>query len=98
MYLIKFSKQAEKDKPHLKAAGLETKAKVLLNLMQDNPFQTSPPYEKLVGNLSGNLSRRINIQHRLVYSVLENIEAYAAPTGELYDGIILVKRMWTHYE
>ena len=96
MYLIKFSKQAEKDKPRLKAAGLEAKA--LLNLMQDNPFQNPPPYEKLVGNLSGNLSRRINIQHRLVYAVLENIEAYAAPTGELYDGIILVKRMWTHYE
>lgn len=96
MYLIKFSKQAEKDKPRLKAAGLEAKA--LLNLMQDNPFQNPPPYEKLVGNLSGNLSRRINIQHRLVYAVLENIEGYAAPTGELYDGIILVKRMWTHYE
>ena len=94
MYLIKFSKQA----PRLKAAGLEAKAKALLNLMQDNPFQNPPPYEKLVGNLSGNLSRRINIQHRLVYAVLENIEAYAAPTGELYDGIILVKRMWTHYE
>ena len=96
MYLIKFSKQAEKDKPRLKAAGLEAKA--LLNLMQDNPFQNPPPYEKLVGNLSGNLSRRINIQHRLVYAVLENIEGYAASTGELYDGIILVKRMWTHYE
>ena len=96
MYLIKFSKQAEKDKPRLKAAGLEAKA--LLNLMQDNPFQNPPPYERLVGNLSGNLSRRINIQHRLVYAVLENIEGYAAPTGELYDGIILVKRMWTHYE
>ena len=52
MYLIKFSKQAEKDKPRLKAAGLETKAKALLNLMQDNPFHTPPPYEKLVGNLS----------------------------------------------
>ena len=68
MYLIKFSKQTEKDKPRLKAAGLETKAKSLLNLMQDNPFQNPPPYEKLVGNLSGNLSRRINIQHRLVYA------------------------------
>ena len=98
MYLIKFSKQAEKDKPRLKAAGLETKAKALLNLMQDNPFQNPPPYEKLVGNLSGNLSRRINIQDRLVYAGLENIDGYAAPTGELYDGIILVKRMWTHYE
>ena len=98
MYLIKFSKQAEKDKPRLKAAGLEAKAKALLNLMQDTPFQNPPPYEKLVGNLSGNLSRRINIQHRLVYAVLENTKGYAAPTGELYDGIILVKRMWTHYE
>ena len=98
MYLIKFSKQADKDKSRLKAAGLEPKAKSLLNLMQQNPFQNPPPYEKLVGNLSGNYSRRINIQHRLVYAVLENTDGYAAPSGKLYDGIILVKRMWTHYE
>ena len=70
MYLIKFSKQAERDKPRLKAAGLETKAKALLNLMQDNPFQTPPPYEKLVGNLSGNLSRRI--EEPLINSALQS--------------------------
>ena len=56
------------------------------------------PVTTLVYHNSGNLSRRINIQHRLVYAVLENSEGYAVPTGELYDGIILVKRMWTHYE
>ena len=66
MYLIKFSKQAEKDKQRLKAAGLEQKAKDLLNILMQNPFQNPPPYEKLVGNLRGNYSRRINIQHRLV--------------------------------
>ncbi|EJO23605.1 addiction module toxin, Txe/YoeB family [Selenomonas sp. FOBRC6] len=98
MYLIKFSKQADTDKSRLKAAGLEAKAKSLLNIIQQNPFQNPPPYEKLVGNLSGNFSRRINIQHRLVYAVLENTDGYAAPSGKLYDGIILVKRMWTHYE
>ena len=64
MYLIKFSKQAEKDKQRLKAAGLEQKAKDLLNILMKNPFQNPPPYEKLVGNLRGNYSRRINIQHR----------------------------------
>ena len=76
MYLIKFSKQAEKDKPRLKAAGLETKAKALLNLMQDNPFQNPPPYEKLVGNLSGNLSRRI--EEPLINSALPSCHIFSA--------------------
>ena len=98
MYLVKFSKQAEKDKQRLKAAGLEKKARELLDILLQDPFQNPPPYEKLVGNLKGNYSRRINIQHRLVYAVLENTDGYAAPSGKLYDGIILVKRMWTHYE
>ena len=74
MYLIKFSKQAEKDKPRLKAAGLEAKA--LLNLMQDNPFQNPPPYEKLVGNLSGNLSRRI--EEPLINSALPSWHIFSA--------------------
>ena len=98
MYLVKFSRQAEKDKSQLKAAGLETKAKSLLNIIVQNPFQNPPPYEKLVGNLSGNFSRRITIQHRLVYAVLENTDGYAAPSGALYEGIVFIKRMWTHYE
>ncbi|MCI5511377.1 MAG: Txe/YoeB family addiction module toxin [Oliverpabstia sp.] len=85
MYTIRFSKQADKDKKLLKAAGLERKTKELLNIISQNPFQNPPPYEKLVGNLDGLYSRRINIQHRLVYEVID-------------DSTIFVRRMWTHYE
>ena len=85
MYTIRFSKQADKDKKLLKAAGLERKTKELLNIISQNPFQNPPPYEKLVGNLDGLYSRRINIQHRLVYEVI-------------HDSTIFVRRMWTHYE
>ena len=85
MYTIRFSKQADKDKKLLKAAGLERKTKELLNIISQNPFRNPPPYEKLVGNLDGLYSRRINIQHRLVYEVID-------------DSTIFVRRMWTHYE
>ena len=95
MYLVEFSSQAEKDKRRLKAEGLEQKAKYFL---VNNPFQTPPPYEKLLGDLRGNFSRRINIQHRLVYSVYENIDAVKDISNNVYDGIVRVKRMWTHYE
>jgi toxin YoeB len=98
MYLIKFSKRAEKDKKLLKSAGLDLQAKRLLNILRVDPFQNPPPYEKLVGNLQGNYSRRVNIQHRLVYSVLANEERWADQAGNLYEGIVFVKRMWTHYE
>ena len=69
MWVVLFTKNAEKDKPKLKAAGLEKKAKSLLILLSENPFQAPPSYEKLVGDLNGYYSRRINIQHRLVYHV-----------------------------
>ncbi len=69
MYIIRFSKQADKDKKLLKGAGLDTKAKNLLNIIAKNSFQNPLPYEGLVGNLNGYYSRRINIQHRLVYQV-----------------------------
>ena len=69
MWAVLFTKNAEKDKPKLKAAGLEKKAKSLLILLSKNPFQAPPSYEKLVGDLNGYYSRRINIQHRLVYHV-----------------------------
>ena len=99
MYLIKFSKAAEKDKKELKRAGLEKKAKELLNIIRENPYQVPPSYEKLVGNLEGNYSRRINIQHRLVYEVRElDMETISEEADMEYDGIIFVKRMWTHYE
>ena len=95
MYIIRFSKQADKDKRLLKGAGLVLKAKKLLDIIAENPFQNPPPYEGLVGNLSGYYSRRINIQHRLVY------QAYNEPVivDEIeYQGTIKIVRMWTHYD
>jgi toxin YoeB len=81
-----YSKQAQKDAKKLAAAGLKPKAEQLLSVLANNPYQNPPPYEKLVGDLAGAYSRRINIQHRLVYEVLEN------------ERIVKVLRMWTHYE
>lgn len=95
MYIIRFSKQADKDKKLLKGAGLDSKAKNLLNIIAENPFRNPPPYEALVGNLNGYYSRRINIQHRLVYQV------YNEPVsidGKEYEGTIKVARMWSHYD
>lgn len=95
MYIIRFSKQADKDKKLLRGAGLDSKAKNLLDIIAENPFQSPPPYEGLVGNLSGYYSRRINIQHRLVYQV------YNEPVtieGAWYEGTIKVVRMWSHYD
>lgn len=86
MYRIIFSSMAEKDKKLLKQAGLEKKTKDILNLMEKNPFVNPPRYEKLVGNLCGFYSRRINIKHRIVYEVFEK------------ERTIKVLRMWTHYE
>ncbi len=86
MYQIVFSKQAAKDRRLLAQAGLERRAKALLALLMENPFQNPPPYEKLAGNLSGLYSRRINIQHRLVYSIHEP------------EQTLKILRMWTHYE
>lgn len=86
MYEVFFAKQAVKDIDKLKSANLSQKAKKLIEIIQTAPFQNPPPYEKLVGNLQGYYSRRINIHHRLVYEVNES------------DKIIKVLRMWTHYE
>lgn len=86
MWAVLFTKNAEKDKPKLKAAGLEKKAKSLLILLSENPFQAPPSYEKLVGDLNGYYSRRINIQHRLVYRV------------DSQKNIVIVHSMWSHYE
>jgi toxin YoeB len=83
---VVFTRQASKDARRLAAAGLRRKADVLLTLLRRNPFETPPPYEQLVGDLAGAYSRRINIQHRLVYQVLTRIRA------------VKVLRMWTHYE
>ncbi len=95
MYIIRFSKQADKDKKLLKGAGLASKAKKLLDLIAENPFQNLPPYEGLLGNLSGYYSRRINIQHRLVYQVYN--ESVVINEVE-YQGTMKIVRMWTHYD
>lgn len=95
MYIIRFSKLAEKDKKMLKRAGLDMKAKNLLNIIAQNPFQTPPPYEGLVGNLSGYYSRRINIQHRMVYQIYNESVVI---DGTVYEGTIKVVRMWSHYD
>lgn len=81
-----YTKQAKKDAKNLAAAGLKSKAQGLLDLLAENPYRTPPPYLKLVGDLAGACSRRINIQHRLVYQVLEK------------ERVVKVLRMWTHYE
>ncbi|NOY62502.1 MAG: Txe/YoeB family addiction module toxin [Gammaproteobacteria bacterium] len=81
-----YTKQAQKDAKKLSASGLKKKAQILLELVKKNPYQNPPPYEKLVGDLSGAYSRRINIQHRLVYQVYEN------------EKVIKIIRLWTHYE
>ena len=85
MWTIKFTKNAEKDKKFLKAAGLEEKVKKLLNLIANNPFQMPPSYEKLVGDLDGCYYRKINLQHRLVYKVYKEINT------------VVVHSMWSHY-
>ena len=81
-----YTKQAQKDAQKLAAAGLKDKAKALLAVVQENPFQNPPPYEKLVGDLAGAYSRRINIQHRLVYQVLQD------------EQVVKILRLWSHYD
>lgn len=86
MWRVLFTKQARKDARKLSDAGLRSKAEALLEILLENPYQTPPPYEKLIGDLNGAYSRRLNIQHRLVYQILEDEKA------------VKVIRMWTHYE
>ena len=97
MYKIVYTKRADKDKVKLKHSQLDSKAKALIEVVRKNPFQNPPPYEKLKGDLEGVFSRRINIQHRFVYEVLECIDEFDT-RGNRYDGIIKVLKMWTHYE
>lgn len=97
MYLIRFSKQAEKDMKLLKGAKLEKKVRGLLNILKTNPFLTPPYYEKLVWDFRGAFSRRINLQHRLVYEVFGNTENMLSPDGTPYEGVVRVVSMWTHY-
>ncbi len=81
-----FTKQAQKDAKRIAQSSLKTNVSRLLDILRENPYQNPPPYEKLMGDLSGAISRRINIQHRLIYQVLDDIKT------------VKVIRMWTHYE
>lgn len=81
-----FTKQAKKDAKRLSRSGLKPQAERLLDILREDPYRSSPPYEKLVGDLSGACSRRINIQHRMVYQILDDMK------------MVKVIRMWTHYE
>jgi toxin YoeB len=86
MYRLLFTSQAQRDAKKLSASGLRPKAEALLKILEEDPFQIPPPYETLIGDLAGAYSRRINIQHRLVYQVLKQ------------EKVVKVIRMWTHYE
>lgn len=95
MWLVLFTKQAQKDAKQLKAAGLAGKAKALVAAVREDPFKVPPRYEALVGNLSGLYSRRISLQHRFVYEV---IKGEIERGGTLYEGAVKVVLMWTHYD
>ncbi len=86
MWKIVYTKQALKDAKKLSASGLREKAEKLLKILRVNPYQSPPPFEKLIGDLTGAYSRRISIQHRIVYQVIDN------------EKIVKVIRLWTHYE
>jgi len=86
MWRVVFTRQAQKDAKKLAASGLRSKAEKLLELLRENPYKTPPDYEKLLGDLAGAYSRRINIRHRLVYQILDD------------EKMVKVIRMWTHYE
>ena len=81
-----FTKQAQKDAKKIAASGLKNKAEAIIKILRENRFQTPPPLEKLVGDLTGAYSRRINFQHRLVYQIIDD------------EKVVKVIRMWTHYE
>jgi toxin YoeB len=86
MWRVVFAKQAQRDAKKISAAKLRSKAETLLEILRKNPYQAPPPYEKLVGDLAGAYSRRINIQHRLVYQILDD------------EKVVKIIRMWSHYE
>ena len=98
MYRVTLSRQAEKDFGKVKRTGYGRKVKELISIVEKNPYQTPPRYEKLVGDLQGYYSRRINEQHRFVYDVKPNTENLKDADSNLYKGIVHVLRMWTHYE
>jgi Txe/YoeB family toxin of toxin-antitoxin system len=95
-YRLEYSKASKKDAELLERVGLDTKAKAILKILRRDPYE--PPCEKLMHDLKGSYSRRINKHHRLVYDILPNTDGLKDENGELYKGIVYVLRMWTHYE
>ena len=85
-WLLVYTKQAKKDAKRLSHSGLKPQAERLLDVLREDPYRTPPPYERLVGDLAGACSRKINIQHRIVYQILDDIKT------------VKIIRMWTHYE
>jgi len=86
MYEIIYSSQAQKDAKKANEKGLKDNIQKIINILENNPYQNPPPYEKLIGDLTGSYSRRINIQHRLIYQIYKN------------EKIVKIIKMWTHYE
>jgi Txe/YoeB family toxin of toxin-antitoxin system len=98
MYNIQLTKQAQKDAVKVEHAGLKGKVIEIIRTVKKNPFEESQGFEFLTRDLKGSCSRRINLQNRFVYQVLPNTEELKDENGELYEGIIKILRMWTHYE
>jgi Txe/YoeB family toxin of toxin-antitoxin system len=86
IWRLVYTRQAEKDAKKIAASGLRSKAEEIIQILRENPFQTQPPFEKLVGDLAGAYSRRINIHHRLIYQILTE------------EKVVKIIRMWTHYK
>jgi toxin YoeB len=86
IWRLVYTKQAQKDAKKIAASGLKAKAETIIQILRDNPYQTPPSFEKLVGDLAGAYSRRINIHHRLIYQVMND------------EKVVKIIRMWTHYE
>ena len=98
MFKLVYTAQARRDYQKVKNSHLLVKIHELLAILETNPLQTPPPFERLEGNLDGAFSRRINRQHRLVYELLNNEAGARDSSGELHEGIIKIIRLWTHYE
>jgi len=98
VYEVKFTKTAAKDYDRLESAGLRRKRDELLDIVEKDPYQYPPEYEIMKHDMKGAYSRRINRKHRFVYHVLPNTENSKDENGELYDGVVKILTMWTHYE
>jgi Txe/YoeB family toxin of toxin-antitoxin system len=98
MYDVRFTKQAQKDAVKVERAGLKLKAAEIITTVRKDPYEETQFFERLKGDMKGACSRRLNRQHRFVYEVLPNAERLRDANGELFEGIIKVISMWTHYE